>query len=381
MIGRIARLGAAFIALIAVGGAWSAVVFAAEETDLRLELVGLQANSKRVVELKVTNVSDWWAQPTTVRVETVKPAAGNVQDAIVVEELDPKQSRIITYTLAADCDGHEIMAVVLPAKNYADVPESNLANNRFDAPKPVCPNLTGLPKDGEIVSKVPGVDPGNISAPLDRGIESKPIGLQPGDVTLPEPLQKGPHTYSLAASDDDVATAWMVGGDSDCTGDTRKGLVGWAQDDYAPGTLFSSSCWWFSQTIVNFDLSSLEILSQEILSRTEIVLKYNETPVEWRDSDGKAVVYGGCVEQLALAPVRWGGRNPNGLFQSEKVLGHTPGVQEWHVTSYVRDMLTGARPRNGFVLHGGNEKPEGHDNKSCLSLLDSIQLVVTYDVP
>src|SRR5215212_6487727 len=109
----------------------SGVALAAEEPDLRLELVGLQPNSKRVVELRVTNVSDWWAQPTTARVETVKPTAGNVQDNITVEELDPKKSRIITYTLAADCDGHEITAMVRPAKNYADVPEANTGNNRL----------------------------------------------------------------------------------------------------------------------------------------------------------------------------------------------------------------------------------------------------------
>src|SRR5262245_39516779 len=83
--------------LLTVLPAW-----AAEEPDLKLELVGVETGA-REVQFKVTNVSQWWADETSARFETVSPSPGNLQTGIFVENLDPGQSTIVKYTLTAPC--------------------------------------------------------------------------------------------------------------------------------------------------------------------------------------------------------------------------------------------------------------------------------------
>jgi hypothetical protein len=108
-----------------------------ERPDLKVEFVGLPLSAtQRDVQIRVTNVSAWWADQTTARIQTVSPQAGNVVD-LAVENLDPGQSTTLTYTLGAACTGQVVKVEVAAAKNYAGVPESNLANNQLQAQ--VCP--------------------------------------------------------------------------------------------------------------------------------------------------------------------------------------------------------------------------------------------------
>jgi hypothetical protein len=105
----------------------SAMLAEDERSDLKLEFVRLpMPNDERDVQFRVTNVSTWWADATTVTVQTVAPGPANPM-ALFVENLDPGQSTIVTYTLGAGCDAHEVVAVLAPAKNYAGAPETNLA--------------------------------------------------------------------------------------------------------------------------------------------------------------------------------------------------------------------------------------------------------------
>jgi hypothetical protein len=130
---RVPPLSATVLALPllvnAHGRAWTADD---ERPDLKVELVNFPiAVGEREVQLRVTKVSAWWADATTMYIETVSPA-GTGQD-VRIENLDPGQSATLSYTLAGGCDGQVLRAEVAVARNYEGMKESNLDNNRVQA--------------------------------------------------------------------------------------------------------------------------------------------------------------------------------------------------------------------------------------------------------
>lgn len=379
MVRLMRRCAAALVLVILAGGPANGLVRAADEnTDLEIKLVNLPlANGQREVQVQVKNVSKWWADGFTVTVETVKPTAGH-QVTQHFDDADPGQTRTFTYTLAAGCDGHVVKAEVSAAKNYEGVPESTTSNNKTGEVQ-VCPPAGSSSSAGAsgagIDTNRPGLDP-NKPESIDTStvdVVTKPAGSDSAPEMLPEPLRPGLHTYAY----DPSAELTLFRYPSEC-GDRMRdlnalGAVGWDQYDYS-----DQSCWSVRQTAVNFDLS--QVGQTQYKNPTWVaMLRYNEGHMNWR-RDNTILSHGNCVEVLALATQEWRGRQFNDLFPNDQVLGHTPGVQEWYVTDYVRRMLEEELPGYGFVLRGGNESPEGHGWSSCLSTLDKIQLVVSYAV-
>jgi hypothetical protein len=130
---RVPLLSAAILALPLLTS--QAPVWAAEDErpDLKLELVNAPIPvGARELQLRVSNVSAWWADVTTLHVETRSRTSGNAQD-IRIENLDPGQSTVLTFTLAAGCSGHIVRAELAPASDYEGKQETNLDNNRLQA--------------------------------------------------------------------------------------------------------------------------------------------------------------------------------------------------------------------------------------------------------
>src|SRR6266508_4132170 len=94
---------AAVVALASLSAAYASRSVLAEDElpDLKVELGGLPlAGAQRELQVKVTNVSTWWADETRLRVTASPPTAGPTLDQ-TVENLDPGQSVTVRYTLAA----------------------------------------------------------------------------------------------------------------------------------------------------------------------------------------------------------------------------------------------------------------------------------------
>ena len=139
-------VAATMCALVVAMSTASAVHAADERPDLKLEIFSLP--SPRQVQVRVTNISVWWATGSQLNVETVSPVAGNLK-RLDIGNLDPGESFNLTYTLAAECNGDVVKASVTPAKNYAGVAETELNNNQLQSQacpaqepdKPGCPHL------------------------------------------------------------------------------------------------------------------------------------------------------------------------------------------------------------------------------------------------
>ena len=174
-----------------------------ELPDLDVTFRGL--NGQREVNLVVRNLSkEWWADETTIKVETLPPKSPNSKE-LFVENLDEDSGKpgknsltLIKYMLTEDCDGHVIRAEVKPAKNWAGLAETKLANNRLEtqvcppkgAPKPE-PKPEPKPNDGLVVT-------GPIRGPIvstDTGVVTRRI---PDELVVAEHLQTGTHTLSFS---------------------------------------------------------------------------------------------------------------------------------------------------------------------------------------
>src|SRR4051794_29823173 len=68
---------AAMLALAVAMSTASAVHAADERPDLKLEIFSLP--SPREVQVRVTNISAWWATGSQLNVETVSPVPGNLK--------------------------------------------------------------------------------------------------------------------------------------------------------------------------------------------------------------------------------------------------------------------------------------------------------------
>lgn len=351
----------------------SAPVFAEEDErpDLKIEFVGVPlAPGGRDVQVRVTNVSVWWANETTLHFETVSPAAGNAKD-VRIENLDPGQSATASYTLAAACNGQVVRAEIAAAANYAGVKESRLDNNRLQAA--VCspaPLATG------VLAPVKTSPPPAAAAVPVIGTTIKPSSSAAA-VNDHDRAIVAPKVSTLTLSPSAASTA--VRSDSQELTERPSELeVGWQQDPS-----YDLDSWWVAQTAVNFDLRFLQQVAGTRVR--EAVLRYSESESAWKDSAGSHRDVGNCVEVLGRATEEWQGRSSTDFpvqFANENVQGHAPGVREWFVTSEIRDQWTdGVYPPLGFVLRGGNESPNGKNFLSCQSLVSDITLEVTYEVP
>jgi hypothetical protein len=345
-----------------------------ERPDLKIELVNAPIGTgQRDVQLRVTNVSAWWADETTVHVETISPNAGNARD-IRLENLDPGQSTSFSYLLDAGCEGHVIRADVAAAGNYEGVKESKLDNNRLQGA--VC-----QAKTPEAPVTVPGVKttpPPDVSAAPAIGganntfVSSNAHGRQ---ILAPRAV-----TVTVKPSARQVAQSSNFDPE-DNSGPGANLQVGWSQ---SPGQLlFSEDHWTVTQSAVNFDLGFLQQTPGTQVR--EAVLRYTELQGRWQDGAGRELSAGNCVQVLGRATEDWrvnlDAAYPE-QFANDKVQAHSPGVQAWYVTSEIRDQwIAGMYPPFGFVLRGGNDSPQGHDNRSCHSVLDNVTLELTYEVP
>jgi hypothetical protein len=370
--------GIAALALLTLAGGPGSARAEDERPDLEVEFLGLPlADTDTEVQIQITNISEWWADETSARVATVAPADPPtfVPDTFV-ENLDPGQSTIITYTLPGPCSGYVIEVIVAPAKNYEGVPESNVPNNR--AREQVCP---GPPV---VLQPQPEPKPGSLGAPINPnsplGGITRPSPVFNPDALKPEHQRPGTHTYPLYPS----AVQSLVRSTSEIcgpfAGDPPTGAVGWAQKEGGGGLCIGSGeSAEVAQTAVNFDFSLLDQVPNKTLNRA--VLRFREEPIRWTSGRGGFEAKGGCVEVLGRATAEWQGRTLRTLFPNERIQAHTPGVQEWYVTEPADFWVANQRPRLGFVLRGGNETPRGDDETSCMSLIDAIELEVTYTVP
>ena len=365
-------LKAVALLLIVLSAAWTATsAWAAEEPDLKLELVGLAPGNPREVQFKITNVSQWWADETTARFETVSPTAGNAQTGIFVENLDPGQSTIVTYTLAAPCDGHVVKGEVAAAKNYAGVAESNLANNRFNDPKPVCPKAQGIP-EGAIDQNPLGITPDDLNAPLDLGI-------------VPKPSRPLVFSGEMTISASQVLMASQRGGEDAALlqnfvaprtiPDGKFGVGYWneAAKNFL-GDVNPSDVW---QTRAVFDLSELKKLpgldiTHASLTYDEDVLMAGEGPPDVFTPVDKPTCVAGVYPALTAGL-------QNDLFTSGPAsLVREPGgpLQPWDITPGVEFWLDD-KPNFGVVFRGFSESHD-FNNSRCLGAIYNIRIIVPY---
>jgi hypothetical protein len=378
------RGGLALAAFLLVGTQTTGPVAAdGELTELQIELVGLPLSaSQRDVQVRVTNISKWWAQPTTARMETLKPSAGNVVDDIAIPNLDPGQSYDFNYKLDAACNGHEVKAAVSPAQNYAGVPGLGHTTQRA-----VCPT-SGIDRNSALTNPAPDLAP-----PIDRNSALTEPAPDLAPYALPEHLRPGTH----ATNGRYPPLIFTPAAVNSLTRDHRGGcpwvfqldtaglvVVGWMQR--------SGTCptYRVAQTAVSFDLSRLFEADRPFI--TKALLTFDETPTVWKHGDGAAWPVGtdgrnGCVSVVGTATVDW--TSPSfqpgeSLFPNQFAWNDAAGSREWDVASHVRSQLAYRNDPelgNGYVLQGGLSDVQGHDDDSCLSEISNLQLTISYVVP
>ncbi len=405
------RLAAALALVLLAGSPAPAPALAQNERpDLAIEVLGLKPGSQREVLLRVTNVGQWWADRTSATVETVAPTAGN-QKSEQVPDLGPKGDKEtasefeFTYTLAADCDGHEIKASLKAAKTFNGNTETNLANNNVASvklcasksqPKPSAQSsstATSNPSPPRPEIAKPSLSPSSTSS----GILISPVGdvaqanpppresdtkINTELVLVPAHMRPGTHTLELKASATKSLSRMTREGPCPAYGiQAAEGelLVGWHQVE-SECFPFEGSLVQVAQTAVKFDLAKLVEIPGLQLRRA--VLFHNESKVIWTDGEGKERTVAGCVAALGIATSAWEDGVHGELFPNDSFLNVTPGsAREWDVTGPFERQLINAAPRFGFVLRGSLEQLEGDDDTSCLSAVSNIRMLVTYEVP
>jgi hypothetical protein len=434
---------AAALALAVLAGSVSPALAsdADERPHLKVELVGLPIPaSQRNVKVRVTNVTKWWADETTLTVETVAPTAGN-PTTFKVENLDPGQSATFTYTLAAPCDGQTVKARIKPPMNYKRDPkivESLSENKPIEAqacpPKaqPAAkPNSVLRPEDLPIPAPTPAlgdpVDPGTATTtrgrPASAASVPRPVpenavdpgtaalkpatapagrsaGVQALEGVIPVHTRPGKHTLELKPSlVRSLATLWQVqlreGGFRRSTEDrdTSDPTVGWQN---IPGIQF-----FVAETAMNFDLKQLLEVQQPVIESAH--LSFVEHEDIWGSSAEQRRENPGCVAELGMATNDWAGplssfaSQPNNLFRykrlTSKLVPHTRTAEEtaggfrqraFVVTDHVKNQLQ--QPNDvalwfGYVLYGPlddlNRSPDG----GCTSRITDLTLHITYVVP
>jgi hypothetical protein len=420
---HVRMLSVVVVTLAALMGTHTEVRAMDESPDLKIELIGLPlSNTQRELQVRVTNVSTWWATDTMARVETVSPIAGNVLQ-IDVENLDPGQSVTFPYTLAAACNGQVVKAEVSSAKNYEGVPESNVGNNQIQsqacpaqapvqsltaltppqaAPKPPA-EIKTLPRDTVLVKPIdPNIPVSNMLRSNTAGDVLRPAPRVNEDLLKPESQRLGTHTVALEVGQSLPKLAgkfypnWQLGctsGGVDLTLPTEGFLVGFEQLELLDKQCAASVI----QANVLFDTGLLDQVPSKTIDRA--VLTYDEarastcyggTALCWRSGGGTPEPKpNGCVV-LGVPTVNWPSDGSSGLIPLT-----TPtevkrlATREWDVTEPFNWQYTpgaaplGATPGFGFLLAGGFsrlDQLEAMDNTTCMSLLTNVHLNVTYTV-
>jgi hypothetical protein len=394
-------VSAALALVLLVAGATSARAQTQDErADLRIDLIGLPlGRGDQVVQVRITNASEWWADATTARVQTIAPGAGHVLD-IDVENLDPGQTVVYTYALAAPCDAHVVKAEVAAAKNYAGVAEAQLANNLVQAQ--VC-----SPRQALQSLNFDGVVPIDPNAPI--GSVLGPGAPQP---SVDEKLLAGTHTITLwpdtwkpagLGKVYDNHCGWLsgIGG--------LLGHVGWGQSETGEFPNNGACGAEVFQVAVQFERQPLDRVRDKTVNR--VVLTYEESPGVycpmvlgytfscWQSGDWKPEHKpDGCVV-VRVPSVDWANTPTSGLIPystSTHPAVVRLGTREWDVTEpfswqndpkrYIGLVGPGSNvgaPGHGFLLTGGPSLDEltADDSTICISQLTNVRLLVTYTVP
>jgi hypothetical protein len=386
------------LAALALGPAPAPAHADDEYADLQVELLGLPVTGdQQTLQVRVTNVSAWWAAPTTLHVETLTPQAPYPAD-FAVENLDPGQSAEFTYAMGEYCYGQVVKAVVAAASNYAGVPEVNHANNVAEAQ--VCPTPPSQNINGIIVH------PGPRNAGLGGTQRPQPPA---GTFTQVEGLSPGTHTVALGVTGSRAsqATRTLSGACADVgwSGSVYN-YVGWGQVELPNSTPCGAVV---LQLAVEFDRGPLDRVPSKVINRA--VLVYDEAqgdPVVCGSGGGLTVSCwqsggrhpedkpDGCVV-VRVAAAGWG--SASGVGELPYLPGPRPTVtrldaRQWDVTepfswqydpSNIPLMPDGSRPTpgQGLLLSGGPSINDltGEDNTVCISQLSNIHLDVTYTVP
>ncbi len=399
-----------------------------EEPDLKIEVVGLKDGSKRDVLVRVTNVSDWWADETEATIQAVGPGAGNVvkkkvHDLNTKDEAPLPDHLDLTYTLAADCKpGVTVRAALSTAVNYDGDKEKNLLNNIHE--REVCPSA-GSPAAKPGTGTEPAAKPGPATKP---GGETPRIdfsallldprtrlnGSIPPLVVLPEHKQPGQHTVTLDPNQSlqpmavKLFRTWhnncvLVPGEVD--GPDQEGvLIGWFQEELDGGTPCMAAVW---QLGLSFDDTVLREIPNKTIDRA--VLSFDEEAgLCWKDreedrgwescwtnGDGEPQPKpNGCVI-VGVPTADWRNGTVKGLIPTAArslVKRITP--REWHVTDHFSWQLdSSTKPLTmpgtepiptgfGFLLSGNADinKLESEDNTRCTSAVKNVRLQVTYTV-
>jgi hypothetical protein len=373
------------LALLVQSDAIVAVSADDELPDLKVEFVSLPIPSgSRDVQIRITNISDWWADETSARVETTAPQAGNVVTGIKIENLDPGQSTLVKYTLAAGCNGHKVKVVVAAAKNYAGLPETATGNNQDE--KIVC-SASGQPEpkpfdpDSAAVVVRPSDRISDIikSTELDEDVLAQP----PINIGAEETLTLRPAVLKSVVQHRGIGG---IGADSFRSQlENETPVVGWAQDE--GGALTRD---WVSeaQTAVYFDLAPLDRVERKVINTA--FLAFDEAGVLWTSGSGQEEFKPrGCVEVLALATDDWLGSGgvaafvPSAFYDDAPMPIPNTRTRQWNVKGHVLSQTQDPGDqslRHGYVLKGGMQLNalQGQDETKCMSAVQNIRLVVSF---
>ena len=399
---------AAVLTIVVASSGGQPIAFGQDELpDLEVTFRGL--NGQREVNLVVRNLSkEWWADETTIKVETLPPKSPNPKE-LFVENLDEDSGKpgknsvtLIKYVLSEDCDGHVIRAEVKPAKNWAGLTETKLANNRLEtqvcpakgAPKPE-PKPEPKPNDGLVVT-------GPIGGPIvstDTGVLIRRV---PGELVVAEHLQPGTHTLSFKPKElisvgrlkthnalPDPAQGEPAGWQPVRElRDTSNLLAGWGQDEEESIV----ARFWSYQLLARFDLDLLDEVPVKLVSRAS--LTFDESPFEWSNAEGEGEDKSGCATTLGRFKFETDFNSVRGLIETEYVNDIPPGGQgtnvlrqilgrEVNVTSHVLGYVTYPEFftfQPNFVLRPELEDGDGDDSEACTSRISNVELHVTYTV-
>jgi hypothetical protein len=361
-----------------------------EEPDLKIEVLGLKSGSKRDVQLRVTNISDWWSDRTEAIIE-LDPAWSAKIPPIDIQDMNTKDEAPLpyiydfVYTLPVDCDGHKLKVTLSAGANYMGDKEIALGNNKDEkalcqkggsaaSVSPSSSNIPARPLPAGVTAptlKVEKVTPGTTGpARVDVEYIDPPVqnSNAPGGLhAFMARVEPGTHTdsFSIAASMRRGVEATFHGGfaAAECFPVSHSNLepkfiVGWGEYEW-----FGSRCMkYLYQVAIAFDKGPLAGLQPSDYRIDRAVLAYDEVEmffpfcngvvlgmgledpdvesVCWRSGDGKHEARpNGCVV-VRMPSAEWRGAGRSGLVPFVSGPG-APNVRqasprEWDVTEAYR---------------------------------------------
>lgn len=352
-------------ALALVGGLAPAASLAAPPgPNLGITYDGFNPSSAdRVIRFKITNVGTETTDAAMAHIQQDRGSPTSNVDEPNIPSLPPGASYEVYYLLykmdgTVGCDGAIVEATVYLAN---DVDQSN----NSVGPMKVCSDLPP-----PVV-----VGPAPQSAPV-----------------IPEEQRPGTHTLVFDASNVDWRYHVETTGDG-CELDPLRidnlpsQAVGWGEADC--GFFFLTghdSHADVTQTAAQFGLGRLDQIPNRLIARAW--LTFTDEKYFWTDGDGNDIGLNqrsGCVTTLGIATTDWLNNPQEGLFPNDTYQDQAPlNTTEFDVTSPVQLMIASPGDpslRYGFVLRGAIEQLNGDDNSACMSIVNKIQLHITYVVP